>query len=999
MHPLPLTATYRLQLNKDFPLAEARAIVPYLDRLGVSHLYSSPILAARPGSTHGYDVVDPSKVNPELGGEVERRALVEALHARGMGLVLDIVPNHMGTGHVNPYWDDVLARGRSSRYARWFDIDWAAADPKLRGRVLVPVLGDALDAVLARDEVRLAYEGGVFRVRYYDHSFPVDPATVHRVFAFEHAYDYPRGEVDAERAHEHGRSLAEEIMAIRAELIPSPADADEAGLTFEQRRQRSERALARLAGLVERSPSQRGYLDFVVREFQAGEDGRYRLRALLDLQPYSLAHWERAAKEINYRRFFDINDLVALHAEDPAVFEETHALPLAWVADGSLSGLRVDHIDGILDPLAYLRRLREAVHRGSPGTRGWPAGGGRVPTEGGQMVDGDGDFVPVFVEKILSPGEHLRPEWPVQGTTGYEFLNDLEAIFIDPEGARAVERTYRDLLPPGRRAHSFHDVARQGKLDVLRGSLTADVRRLSRQLLAIARRGERTRGLSLPDLQTAVVEYIAALPVYRTYIDGRAGGPGAEDRAVVERTIAAARAHGVATPAALDLLADILLDSSPADAARLHFALRLQQASGPATAKGVEDTALYRYSPLLSRNEVGSDPTRPLADAVDVLHRASAERVERLPHALICVNTHDTKRSSGVRARVDVLTEVPELWRDCVTRWSRAHRPLKRMLGRRRVPDVYSEYLLYQTVVGVWPSPPAGAPAEWLPSDGDLTDVRERVGAYMLKAVRESKSRTSWTQSDADFGAALADFVNVLLGEERGRSFRTEVGRLVARVARPGLWNDLSRTLIHLASPGTPDLYQGDELWSFSLVDPDNRRPVDYRLRDRLLTEVEQGFAGEEGRPGFLADLVARVEDGRIKLHLVHRLLRARRERPGLFRDGDYVPVVADGPRRANLFAFARRQDDQAIIAVVPRLTSSLDPAGAAPVGDVWEGTSIRLPPGLPGGSAECLLTGRRLRLAAGGEGGTLSAAELFATFPVSLLALSSAEGGGGDRV
>ena len=975
MHRRPLTSTYRLQLHREFSLDRVREILPYLERLGISHVYSSPILAARAGSTHGYDVVDPARVNPELGGDEARRALVAALAERGMGLVLDIVPNHMGADPSNPCWEDVLTHGRASRYAPWFDVDWGAPG-EVNGRVMVPVLGDHRASVIERDEISVVYDGGRFRVKYYDHTFPLDPTTAHRLFTWQHEYAFPEpGAADA-------------MLRVRDALIP------EGGAELD--RAAAGRAVAELVALVERSPAHRAYVDWLLPEFARGDEGRYRLGALLDLQPYMLAFWRRAAREINYRRFFDINELVALRAEDPAVFAATHALVLGWVRDGAVQGLRVDHVDGILDPLAYLRRLRAAVDNGSPGARGAPAAGG-------PRADADGDFVPIYVEKILSPGEHLRTEWPVQGTTGYEVLNDLETLFLDPAGAAAVERTYRALLPAGRRARDFHAVAVEGKLHVLRGALDADVRHLGRRFLAVVRREARVRELDAADLRAAIVEFIAALGVYRTYVDARAGGPVEEDRGWIGRALAEARRRGEAPPAALDQLEDVLLlrdtqalgasgaDATPerARAERLHVVQRLQQTSGPATAKGVEDTALYRYGPLLSRNEVGGDPTRPLDDALGTLHRANAERAARWPLALVCTNTHDTKRSADVRARIDVLTELPELWRDCVTRWSRAHHGLKRRLGRRRAPDVYSEYLLYQTLVGAWPLPPADWVPGSVPDAGALVALCGRIKAYMLKAVRESKSRTSWTESDEAFESALADFVDVLLCDDRGRPFREEVSRVVGRLARPGLWNALSRTLVHLAAPGTPDLYQGDELWNFSLVDPDNRRPVDYALRARLLADVERAAAAnapDEEWAAYLADMLARAEDGRVKLYLTWRALQARREWPAVFREGSYEPVAADGARARHLFAFARRDGGRAVLAVAPRLVAGLAAGGGAPVGDVWGDTVLRVPTGLEGRSWECLLTRRRLEPT--GEGGVaLPASAVLATFPVALVA------------
>lgn len=907
----PLTATYRVQLDAAFRLDDAREVVPYLDRLGVSHLYASPILQARPGSTHGYDVVDPRAVSRELGGDEARRALAAALAERGMGMVLDVVPNHMGTGAANPFWDDVLTHGQASRYAHWFDVDWEPPERALRGRVLLPVLGDELDAVIGRDELRVLLEKGRFRVAYFDHRFPLDPTTVHRLFAFHHDYRYP----------DDGLHDADEMLVLRDALIPERgAELDRAAAAH---------AVDRLAALAERAPAQRAYVEWVLREFAAGDDGHYRLRVLLDLQNYALAYWRRAAREINYRRFFDVNELVALRAEDAEVFGETHALVLSWIADGTLAGLRVDHVDGLLDPLGYLERLRAELDARRPS-----------------------GAAPLFVEKILSPGERLRREWPVQGTTGYEFLNDLEALFIHAAGAAEVERAYRKLIGARGERFGFAEVAFRGKEKVLRGPLAADVRRLARLLHPVARRRSPGQRWSRAALGEAVLQLIAVFPVYRTYVDGRAAAVHPDDHAVVARALARARERGGCPEPLLAVLRWALLDaaSEPAGPARdeaLRFVRHFQQTSGPATAKGVEDTALYLYAPLASLNEVGGDPERELADAPATLHRGSAERAERWPLHLLATNTHDTKRSADVRARIDALSELPAEWAAQVERWRRANRSLKERVRGRLAPDAGTEYLLYQTLVGVWPhGGAAGASA-----GRELGRLRERVEAYMLKSAREAKARTSWTDPDQDFERALSRFVAALVEEEAGAPFRTELERLVARVAPVGMWTSLARVLVHLASPGTPDLYQGDELWSFSLVDPDNRRPVDYALRARLLDGMHRRAADAGGRGALCRELLAAAPDGRVKLFLTHAALRARRADPELFRAGAYLPLVAEGPAREHVFAFARRlESGRAAVVVVPRLTATLRADGAPPIGlDSWGDTTLALPAPLAG--------------------------------------------------
>ena len=809
--PRPLRATYRLQLHAGFGFEAARAVVPYLARLGVSHLYLSPVFAARPGSTHGYDVVDPRIANPELGGDAAFRALAVEAQAHGLGLLLDVVPNHMGVGAANPFWDDVLRWGEASAYASFFDIDWDAND----GRVLLPLLGGPLDDILARDELEVRLVDGEPRVAYWDHVFPIDPRTVHRLFAFTHDWRYP----------DDAPAAVDEMLRVRDALSA------EGGATLS--RPDAERALAELKALVARSAAQRAYVEHALAAFSAGEDGRFRLRALLDLQAYELADWRRSARDVNYRRFFDVDDLIALRADDPQVFEATHARVLEWVADGLVDGLRIDHVDGLRDPLGYLQRLRGALD-----------------------ARGRGEPPPLFVEKILSPGEHLRVDWPVDGTTGYEFMNDVEAALVDGRGASVLEDAYRRLLRIKRSGAEFHEVASRGKELVLRRVFVADVRRVVRALAPAARAaGVRATRATL---QEAVLQLAAALPVYRTYVDARGpmGGAhaSAEDRAMVAAALRRSLGRGGGEPDALRFVASALLGGHavgqglapalPASLSRavlLEVALRFQQISGPATAKGVEDTALYRYVPLASLNEVGGEPLSARApagsdapatpeDHVARLHQANAERARRWPRALVAVTTHDTKRSADVRARLDALSEMPVAWDAAVAKWRRLAAPLRVRVGGRAAPDPHTEWLLFQTVVGVWPVCDDGTPAA---VDGTALDEAfvARVEAYALKAMREAKARTSWTEPDPAYEEVVVAWVRRILGGPGFTIARAELASFVARVARAGWWNGLARTVIQLAGPGTADVYQGDELWSLALVDPDNRRPVDYEAR------------------------------------------------------------------------------------------------------------------------------------------------------------------------
>jgi len=839
--PRTITATYRLQLTRAFTLASARAVVPYLHDLGVSHLYLSPLLAARPGSLHGYDVVDHGRLNPELGDEDELRALAADLHARGMGIVLDIVPHHMAAAWENAAWRDLLERGRDSRFGSWFDVDWDA--PRAQGRVVLPVLGDELDRVIERGELRLDITDSGARLAYMGQRFPLDPAT-----------------------------------------LPAPlqlAQLDPAG---------------REAAL----------------EWARDGNGTVRLRELLDRQHYRLVHWRRAPADLNYRRFFDVNDLVALRMETEEVFDATHRLVLRWVDEGIVDGLRVDHVDGLRHPAWYLARLRREVDARRPA--------------------GAPERIAIFVEKILSGDERLPDDWPVDGSTGYEFLNEIEELFIDPAGYEAVAANYRGLRKNP--ALRFDAVARDGRRKVLGAGLRPDV-------LRVARAAHAWRpAVSLEAFAHAIMETIAHLDVYRTYVV-EPGLVNDADRAALSRAFRGARTAG-APADALDALERAFFDAAaPGDSLRADLVLRFQQASGPAAAKGVEDTALYAFVPLVSRNEVGGTPGRSLGGAAARMHERNAGRALAHPRAMLATNTHDTKRSADVRARLDALSFAPEEWSRCVARWRRLTRGLRQTVNGRLTPDTNTEYLYYQTLLGLWPAPRPGRRVDDLPDQAWRQATRERLVAYMLKAAREAKTWTSWTESDRAYEEALDAFVRATL--ESDEHFLPDVARLTATVAPDAHRISCARVLLHALAPGAPDTYQGDELWNFTLVDPDNRRPVDYERRRRLLGEITP-------------DLVARAFDGHeplsadaVKLALVATVLRFRRDHPRLVA-GSYERLDAGD----TVFAFLRGAPGERCIVL----------ARTRPAVEGMSGSSARRAlPGELAGPWRSVLTGRPVEL------------------------------------
>jgi (1->4)-alpha-D-glucan 1-alpha-D-glucosylmutase len=909
------TATYRLQLHAAMPLAAARGLVPYLARLGVSHLYTSPLLMARPDSLHGYDVVDPTRLDPKLGTPTDLSALARTLRRHDMGLLVDVVPNHMSTGPENRYWHDVLAHGETSPWARWFDVAWRTAGGR-RAALKLPVLGAPRTRVLARGELRLVLEDGRVRVAYFDARFPLDPATL-RPLVVEAAR-----RLGPTRGGRELAAIAVALGGLPARDAPPPAPVD--------RSRRAAAVVERLAALVRRDRD----AGAVLARTLDGVTGA-ALERLLQQQAYRLVYWRRAATDVNYRRFFAVSELAALRVEDPAVFVATHDRVLGWVADGLVDGLRIDHVDGLADPRGYLVRLRRALD----------AAGARDAF--------------VLVEKILTGDEELRADWPVAGTTGYEVANAIDDLFVDRRGLAALVGWYARAI--GSRTLGFRAVAWAAKREMADTWLLPDVRRLAELLPGALRPGE-ARLRARPVAVEAIVELLVAMPVYRTYVETRAS---ALDRTTLAHALADARRRGRARPTALREVA-AAIERPAAVGTRGAFVRRFQQASSALMAKGVEDTALYRWVPLASRNEVGNDPSVPPAGAAARLHAFAAARARRGGGGLSAATTHDTKRSADVRARLHVLAEMPAAWTAQVARWRARHRAWRRRVDGRRAPDAVAEYLFYQSALGIWPL--RGTPAA-------QDDLRARLQAYMQKAVREAGMRTSWLEPVPAFEETLEAFVTRVLASP---AFRADADALVARIGLPGLWTALSRTLVQLTAPGVPDLYQGDEVWNFALVDPDNRRDVDFAARAAHLAWLER-------RPvdaALARTLLAAPEDGRVKLHVVRTALGLRRRVPDVFR-GAYLPLDRGEGNRRHVFAFARTAGRAAAVAIVPRLVfTAMRGRPDAPVGPrPWRGVTLALPPGLARRRYTNVLTGERLSAT-----GSLEVADALATFPVALL-------------
>lgn len=856
----PPLATYRLQLGPDLGFADAAGLVGYLGDLGVSHLYLSPILTARPGSTHGYDVADPGTVAGILGGEEGLRALAAAAHAAGLGLVVDIVPNHLGTGFETVLWRDLLAGGQSGSAGSVFDVDWTPALPAAAGKVVIPVLGGQYGEVLHAGELALVEEDGELRIAYADHRFPVSPGTVQAV----------------------GRSGGP----------------------------------AALKGVP-------------------GEPGTWqRLHGLLERQWYRLVYWRAGSALVNYRRFFSIDELAGVRVEDEAVFDRTHHKILELVADGVIDGLRIDHPDGMRDPARYFARLQERA-------------GGRW----------------MVVEKITAPAEPLR-DWPVAGTTGYEFCNQVLGLFVDPEAAPVLDAVDAAL---GGDPRPYHAQVEAAKREMLDGELATDVRRLARLLWVLLQEHPEVRDVDDRECLAALSDVLAALDVYRTFVDPLTGEASDEDRARVAAAVAAATRSASAPAVLYPFLERLLTGEAGDDPAHLDVLARAQQLSGALTAKGVEDTVFYRYRRLLAVNEVGGEPVHLGLD-VAAFHRLQADRAAAHPAAMVTTATHDTKRGEDARLRIAALSELAGRWQADALRWHEQFQPLVSQTAGGPAPDPQTESLLYQTLVAVWPVVPGVG-------DGDPTEalkgVRQRVKDYGIKACREARQRTSWRDPDEAFERGVVRFIDSLLDNPRARE---EIGSLAAAAAEIAMVSGLAQVLLRCTVPGVPDTYQGTEGWDDSLVDPDNRRPVDFALRRHVLAELDS-------EPPDPAELWAVRHDGRIKAWVLSRALRARRDQAtSVGQGGGYLPLTVSGELGEHVVAFARTDGagSPGLVTVAPRLPGRLmQRAGRPPLGETWTDTMLALP-------QEVRWRDRLTGAVHEGDGLLLSV--VLATLPVALL-------------
>jgi len=923
------TATYRIQFNPSFDFRAGRKIIPYLAALGISDLYASPVFKVRAGSMHGYDVVDPNRLNPELGDQKAFESLVAGIKKNNMSWLQDIVPNHMAYDSQNEMLMDVLENRERSPYYRFFDIDWNHFYDSLKGRLLAPFLGKFYAESLEDAEIQLRYDETGLGITYYALRLPLRLESYVRVFAHNiQALEEGVGKGNPD--------LLKLLGSLH--LLESLASLTQKNPEYDQVRH----AKRMLWEIYTGNKAIREFMDANIRLFN-GEKGKAESFNLIDdllaEQPYRLSFWKVAAAEINYRRFFNINALISLRVEDEAVFSHTHELIFRLMREGTFDGLRIDHIDGLCDPATYLERIREQANH-----------------------------LYLVVEKILDFEETLPASWPVQGTTGYDFMNQVNGIFCKQEHQQSFIKIYygfTGLKTP------YHDLVSEKKRLIIGKHMAGNIDNLAHLMKRIAGRDRYGRDITLYALKRALVEVMSFFPVYRSYITRHSFTE--SDKTHIEKAIQEARSRNPDLFYEMNYIEKFL---SPDFAHHLteeenghlmHFIMQFQQFTGPLMAKGFEDTALYIYNRLISLNEVGGNPQRFGVTAGE-FHAFNTSRATTLPHSLNATSTHDTKRGEDVRARINVLSEIPFEWETHLKHWARINRRKKKRGNSISMPDENDEYFLYQTLLGVFPF---GEP--------DMETLTERVREYMIKAVREAKRHTAWIKPDTEYEEACTGFVERLLSTADDNLFLKEFLPFQRKVAFYGIFNSLSQTLLRITSPGVPDFYQGTELWDLSLVDPDNRRPVDFKKRMDILKDI----IARETRDilGLIDELLDTREDGRIKLFLTYRSLKARRELLDVFQHGDYIPIRLEGAHAECMIAFARNHQGKWTVSVAPRFLTSLIKEGQYPFGEeIWKDTRLLMPEGAPSSWINAI-TGERITL-----GRPLPLGGILTRFPVALL-------------
>jgi (1->4)-alpha-D-glucan 1-alpha-D-glucosylmutase len=920
------TATYRLQFNRRFTFRDALSLIDYLEALGISEVYASPLTAARPGSPHGYDVIDPTRLNPELGSEKDFEAFTNLLASRGMGLILDVVPNHMcAMDPGNRWWQHVLERGPSSPFAKYFDIDFHPAKIDLSEKILLPILGDQFGRVVENQEIQVHYDRGQFHARYGDQHLPLSVESWGSILASA----LEKLALHQGRDNLAFRNLDDVLLRVSQKHAP-----------YEEQR---EAVTIRLRALFDDGNGSRQALAEALTDLNGrrGDPKSFdALEALLVQQPYRVCFWRVAADEINYRRFFDINDLVAIRVEEPEVFRAVHDLVLRLVREKRVTGLRIDHLDGLFDPVHYLGTLRGLV----------------------KEAGADSSFL-ILVEKILDGNERLDPAWPADGTTGYDFVNVLNGLFVEPKGAELMAEVYEGFT---RRHDRAPEVIYRSKRLILGSSMAGELHVLALRLDRISEQHRWSRDFTLKSLEGALAEVIACFPVYRTYVDGNASVR-THDRSVIQTAIAQARGRNAAMNESIfKFIEEVMLLEGPEGlspgerADRVEFIRRFQQLTGPVMAKGLEDTACYRRYPLASVCEVGGYPDSSGTRIPD-FHEFNRERQARWPRSLSATSTHDTKRGEDVRARINVLTEIPEEWSEALQDWKRRNEHWKGHLGSRQVPDANEEYLIYQTLLGTYP--------RWAPKEEERAQYERRLGNYFEKAFREARLHSSWISPNLEYESAVRKFVHSILSPDH--TFLGELERWVERIALPSLWNTLAQSLLKITSPGIPDFYQGSEFMDLRLADPDNRQPVEFAPRHEALSRVSRRWREDD-----LRDVLDARDEDRLKMFVIRQALRARHRNARLFAEGEYRPLEVGGPAADRIVAFSRRGGGKEMIVAVGRFLAFFGDKAVS--GAPWTGTWIQ---GQAGARYRNVLTGDDVQTT-----GELELSRILRPLPLCLL-------------
>lgn len=921
-------STYRIQFNPNFDFEATKKIVPYLQELGISDIYASPIFKARSGSSHGYDVVDPNQINPELGSPEAFEELMEEIQSRDMGWVQDIVPNHMAYDSENKLLMDILEHGPDSEYFDYFEIDWDQMYDDLRGRVLAPLLGDFYGNCLENGQLKLSYDDAGLSVSYYDLKFPL------RIESYATLISYKIGALSQTLGNRHPDVI--KLLGVLYILKNIPTET-----SSQQRRNQAEFVRGLLWELYQDNPEIKNFIDENI-DFFNGEEGKTESFNLMDRllsdQFYRLSFWKVGAEELNYRRFFTVNELICVRVEDYKVFQRTHDLIGQLVQSGQFTGLRIDHIDGLYNPIQYLRWLREKT----------------------------GDIY-IVVEKILELDEKLPPNWPIQGTSGYDFLNYVNGLFCQSQNEQKFDDIYVRMT--GLTA-TYSDLLVEKKRLIADKNLAGDADNLAGLLKRVCGQYRYGRDFTLAGLKTAIMEFLVRFPVYRTYINQE--GVNEDDRAYVRQAIREAKGKLPELLNELNLIEKFLfLDydeflSEENQQLWLRFVMKLQQFSGPLTAKGIEDTLFYVYHRFLALNEVGGNPQH-FGISLDKFHKYNQYRLGSWSHAMNATATHDTKRGEDVRARLNVISELPDEWEEKVKTWSELNRHHKMKIDAKLSPDRNDEYFLYQTLVGSFPF-----------FEEEYEEYVERVKQYVVKAVREAKVHTAWLRPDTDYEDGFINFVEQILDFSEENQFLADFQPFQEKIAFYGMFNSLSQTLLKLVSPGLPDIYQGTELWDLSLVDPDNRRPVDFEGRLSFLQEIKRRC--RTGIQNLIEDLMATCEDGRLKLFLIARVLEARQQYLNVFQTGTYKPVTVAGQYSDRVIAFARSDGKNTAIAIVPRFLTGVIQPPQFPLGEVWGDTAIELPQGSGSSWHEVIADGT----ISGGD--KIAIGQILQHFPVALL-------------